>query len=253
MHLKTIFLAVLCLAIAGCKVEMVTTRGGTIRSESYEYQCTIGSSTCGFSISDIYFDETFVADPDKNYVFVGWKKRNRGFCGGSLTPCRLVTSSFEGNDVLTSLLENQDEAFYLEAVFMHEDDVNAEKIAISGTWDYVEEWVAKDNPGLSCTATGMFLHEAVDGEGLYVTLKNGSKRVSELSDLGCEYLTQENERRSLFTKSTFTENVIAREIASWQSGVHQAIILSPNKYTILFDFTRNDRLIHGSMTYTRVQ
>jgi len=227
-----------------------------IESQPGYAQCTYGSSECFFDVVDIHFDETFTAIPNKDYVFVGWKKRHRGFCGGSSEPCRLFTSGFEGHDVLMSFLESDEEVFYLEAEFMHKDDVGAETIKITGTWNYAEQWEADDNPSRVCTSTGQFVHEVIEGEGLYIDLQPGSVRVSQLSDSGCDYATKTRTGGGYIASYSTDDTVTARQISSVQnqSGVtYWAVIQSSDKYTLFFDFERDGKLIHGSVEYTRVK
>jgi hypothetical protein len=104
------------LAVSGCKIEMSATEGGSITTASGAYSCAAGQQCVSIDVVDLFFDETFQALPEDGFVFAGWRKRNRGLCGGSKNDCRLFTSGFEGNDILLSFLDT-DEVFYLEAVF----------------------------------------------------------------------------------------------------------------------------------------
>lgn len=108
--------ALLCLALAACKIEIDVPTSGSVDTNSNAINCPAGTA-CSVDVSDIYFDETFVAQPASGFAFEGWKKRDRGLCGGNTTPCRLTTSGFEGSAALTAILENPDEVFYLEPVF----------------------------------------------------------------------------------------------------------------------------------------
>ena len=101
------------LLLMGCKVDIIAPQGATIRSSSGAYVCT-GPQTCTIDVSDVFFDETFVVDTSGNVTFTGWKRRQRGFCGGRQTPCELSTAIFEGEPLLLALLES-DEVFFLEA------------------------------------------------------------------------------------------------------------------------------------------
>ena len=73
--------------------------------------------TCSVDVSDIYFDETFVADPAEGWQFAGWKKRQGGLCGGSTTPCSINTAGFEGNPSLEAVLADPNINTYLEPRF----------------------------------------------------------------------------------------------------------------------------------------
>ncbi len=102
--------------LSGCRIDItVPAVGGTIETAEGLPTCVSGT-TCSQFVSYTSFDETYVAIPDAGYDFVGWKKRNRSFCGGSTKPCRLTTTGFEGNADLMAVLQS-DEVFYLEPVF----------------------------------------------------------------------------------------------------------------------------------------
>ncbi|MEM6606070.1 MAG: hypothetical protein AAF671_09935 [Pseudomonadota bacterium] len=106
----------LCLFVAACRVELSTTAGGRITTASGNFTCTPNSSCPVIDVVDTGFDETFTAVPDSGFVFDGWRRRQRGFCGGSTDDCRLFTSGFAGNSNLLGIL-NSDQTFFLEAVF----------------------------------------------------------------------------------------------------------------------------------------
>lgn len=106
----------ICFAVGACKIEIEVPTSGHVTTNSAAINCDAGE-TCTVYVSDIYFDETFVAEPAEGFVFEGWKKKHRSFCGGSDAPCRLFTSGIEGNEALTTVLENPNEVFYLEPIF----------------------------------------------------------------------------------------------------------------------------------------
>ena len=99
--------------LAGCRIDLIAPEGATIRSESGAIEC-VGPATCTVEVNDLFFDETFIVETDPDVFFAGWRRRDRGFCGGQADPCRLFTSGFTGNDVLLGFLES-DETFFLEA------------------------------------------------------------------------------------------------------------------------------------------
>lgn len=113
---------VLCatMLLAGCKIELATTLGGRISTESGDYSCLPSTECPVIDVSDTDFDQTFRAIPDAGYEFVGWRKRQNGFCGGRTDDCRLYTAGFVGDDLLMSIL-NSDRTFYLEAVFREQE------------------------------------------------------------------------------------------------------------------------------------
>lgn len=114
--LISLALTVPLLLAAGCKIQIEVPEGGHVVTESGNYRCTAGN-TCSIDVVDLFFDETFDGVATAGFQFTGWKKRDRGFCGGSDEPCRLFTSGFEGNEALMGFLERQDEVFFLEPQF----------------------------------------------------------------------------------------------------------------------------------------
>lgn len=103
------------LSLFGCKIEISVPPGGKVQSDSGAILCAAGK-TCVVDVTDVYFDEVFRGIPIAGYTFEGWKKRERGFCGGNNEPCRLATTAFGDFPALMGLLES-DEGFYLEPVF----------------------------------------------------------------------------------------------------------------------------------------
>ncbi len=107
------------LLLEGCKIEISVPRGGVVESTSGEYSCASGE-TCIVEVTDIFFDQEFVAVPEEGFVFLSWVKRRRDLCGGRSTSCRLATASFEGNDALLAVLASN-ERFFLEPLFGRSD------------------------------------------------------------------------------------------------------------------------------------
>jgi ELWxxDGT repeat protein len=107
------------LSLAGCKVEITVPIGGNVITESGVYECSSGKK-CTIDVYDIFFDETFVAVPDQGFSFAGWKKKDKGFCGGKDLPCHLFTTGFFEYDILMAILES-DTKFYLTPVFASEN------------------------------------------------------------------------------------------------------------------------------------
>lgn len=116
MRVRTLWAVAALLALAGCKVQIDVPSSGTVATVSEAIDCAAGAS-CTVEVNDIYFDETFIAEPASGFEFVGWKRKDRSLCGNNSDPCRLQTSGFEGNDDLTAILEDPDEIFYLAPEF----------------------------------------------------------------------------------------------------------------------------------------
>jgi hypothetical protein len=113
--LKKILLLIPVILLSGCKVAIKVPEGGRVISVSGAYACSSGE-TCVVDVSDIYFNETFVAQPSPGFYFAGWKKNWRGLCGGNTAPCNLDTSGFKGQNAFLDLLAS-DETFFLTPVF----------------------------------------------------------------------------------------------------------------------------------------
>lgn len=113
---KVIFVSACMLCLTACKITVTSSTGGSVDTESEAIQCEAGSS-CNVDVNDLFFNETFIAVPAEGFEFVGWKSGDRALCGDSTDNCHLLTSGFEGNPVLMSLLENPEEEFFLEPGF----------------------------------------------------------------------------------------------------------------------------------------
>jgi hypothetical protein len=103
------------LALSGCKLEIRAPYGGKVVSSDGAYICE-AEQTCVIDVVDLFFDETFIAEPAPGFSFDGWKKKDGYLCGGEAGPCRLSTAEFEGDPVRLSILES-DEIFVLEPRF----------------------------------------------------------------------------------------------------------------------------------------
>jgi len=114
--LTFVFLSIAFLAIPGCKLEIKVPQGGAVRSTDGAYVCEAGQ-ICKIDVVDLFFDQTFIAEPAAGFYFGGWRTRDRYLCGGTTTPCQLSTAAFEGNPALESILES-DESFYLKPIFL---------------------------------------------------------------------------------------------------------------------------------------
>ena len=106
-------------ALTACKVQIETPVEGSVTTTSAAIECAAGQ-VCSVDISDIFFEETFVADPAPGWHFAGWKKRPSGLCGGSSTPCAINTAGFEGAPALEAVLADPLVITYLEPEFVVE-------------------------------------------------------------------------------------------------------------------------------------
>ena len=103
MKMGRILLYTLIAALAACKVEIEVPTSGRVTTNSNNINCAAGQ-TCSVDVVDIFFKETFVAQPAKDFLFTGWKRKVRGLCGDSLAPCTIDSSPAAGNAPLTALL-----------------------------------------------------------------------------------------------------------------------------------------------------
>jgi hypothetical protein len=114
-------LLLLLVSLTGCRIKIDVPVGGSVVTDSGNHSCAAGSA-CTLEVSDTLFHEVFRAQPDEDHLFSGWKKKPRGFCGGRLTDCELLTTFFAGSDALMAILES-DEDYYLEPTFIGVNDV----------------------------------------------------------------------------------------------------------------------------------
>ena len=116
LPLSSVLVAIVFLALPGCKLTIKPPDGGRVVSSDGAYICEAGQ-TCVIDVVDLFFDETFIAEPAPGYYFSHWTNLDGFLCGGVTTPCRLSTAGFEDNPALQPMLES-DETFYLQAVFV---------------------------------------------------------------------------------------------------------------------------------------
>ncbi|MEH6610200.1 MAG: hypothetical protein V7696_12600 [Halioglobus sp.] len=129
-NIKHIFV-ISVLVLAGCRVQIEVPEGGEVTTESGRYSCETGQ-TCIVDVVDLLFHENFIAQPENEKIFSGWKMKAFGFCGGSLSACELYTSIFSGNQALIDILAS-DATFFLEPTFIDSDSVRIYQVG-----DFVE-------------------------------------------------------------------------------------------------------------------
>ena len=111
-----LLITMVCLALSGCKLEIRVPHGGKVVSSDGAYICEAGQ-TCVIDVVDIFFDQTFIAEPAHGYSFGRWQDKDGYLCGGETTECSLSTAGFEGHPALQSILES-DATFLLEPRFL---------------------------------------------------------------------------------------------------------------------------------------
>lgn len=141
---KLLALAAL-IVVTSCKVEITVPEGGAVTTEVNAYRVK-ALETDSIDVNDTSFHETFVAEPADGYLFAGWKKQERGLCGGSLAPCELYTSWMAGYNSLMAILES-DEYFYLTPSFLPAEQIRlyaeGDSVNFSGSLSEKNEFKAE--------------------------------------------------------------------------------------------------------------
>ncbi|QFU76251.1 hypothetical protein EY643_11585 [Halioglobus maricola] len=116
MKVKAIALLTAVASLAACKIEIETPVEGGVTTSSNNIECH-ANQACTVDVSDLFFNETFVADPAPGWQFARWNKRHLGLCGGNSTPCTINTAGFEGNEDLEAALADPTSITYLKPEF----------------------------------------------------------------------------------------------------------------------------------------
>ena len=109
-------------------VEIESPVEGRVTTTSGAIECPAGQN-CSINISDVAFDETFVAEPAVGFVFKGWTQKDRALCGDTSGPCRLETADFEGSTGLLPPAQDTGETYYLTPLFAVERRTDAITLA----------------------------------------------------------------------------------------------------------------------------
>ncbi|AQA19274.1 hypothetical protein BST95_14500 [Halioglobus japonicus] len=117
MKVKAIVLITAVASLNACKIEIETPVEGGVTTSSNNIECP-ANQACTVDVSDLFFNETFVADPAPGWQFARWNKRHMGLCGGNSTPCTINTAGFEGNEDLEAALADPTSITYLKPEFV---------------------------------------------------------------------------------------------------------------------------------------
>lgn len=132
---RSLVMILATILLAACKVELVVPEQGRVASASGTYDCEAGQS-CSVDVLDQYFEDTFTALPQEDYIFSGWKTGFNRLCGGSVEACALSTTGFGDFEVLMDILAS-DATFYLEPTFLPVDTIRiyrpGNRVVLSGT------------------------------------------------------------------------------------------------------------------------
>jgi WD40 repeat protein len=153
--------------LPGCKIEITVPESGRVVTKSGAYTCESGK-TCVIDVVDVFFDETFEAEPATGYIFLNWRKKDRGLCGGRKEPCHLYTTTFPGSP-LEQFLESG-ELFYLEPVF-----------AAPNTWSRVGENIYGEE---SRDRSGSSVSLSADGSRLAIGAPGNTGELTDVYDVG---------------------------------------------------------------------
>jgi hypothetical protein len=109
------------LVLVGCKLVIQVPAGGQVITQSGSYGPCAAGKTCVIDITDLFFNESFVAKPGAAYVFKHWKKKAGAFCGGKKGACKLQSAPLGTDPGLMALLESN-QRFFLQPVFEKKSD-----------------------------------------------------------------------------------------------------------------------------------
>lgn len=97
-------------------VEITSPVEGRVTTISGAIECPAGQ-ICAIDISDVAFNETFLAEPAAGFVFKGWTQKDRALCGDTSETCRLKAADLEGSTGLLPPSQDAGETFYLTPLF----------------------------------------------------------------------------------------------------------------------------------------
>ena len=86
IHTLSILLGVSIALSSGCRLQIISPKGGKVVSSSGTYVCK-SDHTCTIEISDVTFDEEFIAQPKQDHVFVMWS--HGSLCAFRRIPCKI--------------------------------------------------------------------------------------------------------------------------------------------------------------------
>jgi hypothetical protein len=120
-------------SLAACKLVITVPPGGVVKSASGNHDCGAGR-TCEIDVVDVFFDESFSARSHEDYVFKGWRKKDRYFCGNSTENCVLSTTWMGDYPKIMAILASE-QRFFLEPVFEVVPRITRDQIAVRGQVD----------------------------------------------------------------------------------------------------------------------
>tara|TARA_B100001540_G_C15809901_1_gene643966 strand:- start:449 stop:1264 length:816 start_codon:yes stop_codon:yes gene_type:complete len=109
------------VALAGCNLNLITTKGGHVVSASGFRDCA-PSNVCEFNVGSTFFKETFTAVADPYYEFRGWSNGDGYLCADEPTDtCVIDLSPFAYNLALADVVHSERNA-YIVPIFERTED-----------------------------------------------------------------------------------------------------------------------------------
>lgn len=130
LAVRALIISGLFLSLTACKLVISVPQGGVVKTASGSITCRAGQ-TCEIDVVDVFFDETFTANAHKDYVFSGWKKKARSFCGDQKEDCALSTTWMGDYPKVMAILASNRE-FYLEPEFRVIPKITEQQIVADG-------------------------------------------------------------------------------------------------------------------------
>lgn len=226
MKIDRIVLVSTFVALSACRIEVETPVEGSVTTTSEAIDCAAGQ-VCTVEVDDLYFDETFVAEPAQGWVFAGWKQKPLALCMGSTAPCRFTTTTWEGTDSQLALLADPTQVAYLEPVFAV--DRTTDGINLAGEQSVTRFGLSLDfnfyrNTAYECGISGnytfMVLNPANGGDDdeapLWVYLHGGG--VGHFDDEGNYYAVLGQTENTWNNEETFPDLQRTLEVRTVENG-----------------------------------
>jgi len=116
--------------LPACKIQVAVPPGGKVITESKSFTCK-PRETCEIDVVDQFFAETFIAQANPGFAFMGWEKAPSAFCGERYNPCALSTDKFDLFPNLMAILAS-DQVFYLKPRFEPIPTISQDDLKTSG-------------------------------------------------------------------------------------------------------------------------
>ena len=223
MKTNRILLCAAIAALSACKIQIETPVEGGVTTTSTAIECSSNQS-CTVDVSDIFFNETFVADPAPGWHFAGWKP---GLCGGYTDACTIDTTGWGGNPTLEGWLADSTLIVPLEPEFVV--DRTANEIDLAGEQSITRAGLDLDidfyrNSAYQCGISGNYTFmvlnpangSADDEAPLWVYLHGGG--VGHFDDKGNYYGVLNQTANTFNVEETFPKLLNIMEVRTQTPG-----------------------------------